>query len=254
MYSIDRFGLANMIQCGAELREFGLQNESVEVAAEKVVRHFFEKFVGDDGQPVFALVRLFKTVRFDELEDGLKQYASGFEKQKDLKYLALMATAGLLPQWNDRKDSKSDRLIPVTQEILSARMPMIARLFGHLEIEPGWNVDPSLCSGYVMEPLQKRFNVFYIDEAKDCPFINGKNPVQRGLVEHFGVRSVLGYGGALNRDSFYCVTLFARTFIPKEVARLFNPLALSTKNALTAASDFRKNFRHSGDHVLSSNR
>ncbi len=68
MYRLDAFKLKDMILCGAELRQIGLESRCVEEAAEKVVKHLYENLLDEEGKSALALVRLYKTMRFGELD------------------------------------------------------------------------------------------------------------------------------------------------------------------------------------------
>lgn len=232
MFQLDAFTLTDMLLCGAAIRQFGLDSACVEEASEKVVRFIFNNFVTGDSERATVLVRLFKTLRFDELDGELRaQAVSTGEGVPDRKFLTLMASAGRNYSWNDRRLSISDRLIPLADRAhLRMRMPMVAQLLAQLEGD--CSSEPAVSC--VLAPEQKRFNVSYLPEAIGSPLI-----VEQPMVLEHGVRSVLGYGGMLHRSSAYCVVIYANVIVPRECADLFQPLALSTKNALIYASDFR---------------
>lgn len=234
MYRLDAFKLADMISCSADIRRIGIESVCVEEAAEKIVRHLYEHLVDRDGQPALVLVRFYKTVRFDDLSNELKLSASASYNGESGQFLTLMATAGLLDRWNDRNKSGAHRLIPVNDEqAMQKTVPIMAHLRSQLEMGASWIPDDQSLLRYVMEPEQKRFNVFYVPDAANCPFAT-----QGIVVENFGVRSMLAYGAMLNRSSFFGVVMFSRVAIPKDCAEMFNPLALSTKNAIIYSTDF----------------
>ncbi len=225
-----------MLSCGAEIRQFGLESDSVEEAGERIVRYLYDHLLSADGQRASVMVRLFKSLRFDQLDDELKRYASkNFNGFADSRHLALIASAGDLPGWNDRRQSKSHRLIPLSNpDLLLEKMPMMAEFIQSLGYNSHWigsaedEVKPSV------RDLDKNPNVFYVPEALDSPVIYDQEMVRR-----FGIRSVLGYGGPLNSASFFCVVVFSKVFVPRKRLQLFQPLSLSTKTALIHANDFR---------------
>jgi hypothetical protein len=233
-YRLNAFSLDEMLICGADIRQFGRDSVCVEEAAEKIVRYLYRSFVTGDSERAFSLVRLYKTLRFDELDDELKRYAmSNFTNFQGARFLALMASAGQMAAWNDRRNNKAHRLLAISdRESLNTKLPMISQLLSQLEIEPE-SCEYSQAARYLMEPTQRRFNVFYIPEASTCEIIH-----DQAMMRDFGVRTILGFGGMLNRSSAFCVEMFANVFVPKECAELFNPLTLSTKNALIYATDF----------------
>src|SRR5580700_683259 len=130
MYRLDAFKLTDMASCSADIRQFGLESDSFEEAAEKIIRYFYSNFCTDQGEPALSLARVFKTVRFGGLDDELKRYAqSNFESIADTRFLALMASVGQVGYWNDRRQSMRHRLVPVSdKEELRSKLPMIAAL------------------------------------------------------------------------------------------------------------------------------
>lgn len=64
MYDIARFTLADMTDCGETLRQFTDRAESMEEAAELMVRFLYSEFLEPESSaPAFSLVRLFKPTR-----------------------------------------------------------------------------------------------------------------------------------------------------------------------------------------------
>src|SRR5271168_943706 len=128
MYSLESFNIADMLSCGAEIRQFGLESDCVEEAGEKVVRYLYDRMVTVGGERAAVMVRLFKSLRFDQLDDDLKRYAAkNFDGFADSRHLALMASAGDMPNWNDRRLSKAHRLIPLSNhDLLAQKMPLMS--------------------------------------------------------------------------------------------------------------------------------
>ncbi|MBC7999700.1 MAG: histidine kinase, partial [Leptolyngbya sp.] len=83
----------------------------------------------------------------------------------------------------------------------------------------------------VMDQDQATFNVFFVPNAVDSPYIYQ----QEDFVKPYGVKSVLGFGGILSAGQIFAVLLFSKATIKKEIAQRFKPLALSTKNAILQA-------------------
>jgi hypothetical protein len=237
MYRLDEFKLTDMAACSADIRQLGLGSDSFEEAAEKIISYFYTHFCNEQGEPAVSLARVFKTVRFNGLDEDLRRYAqSNFENVSDTRFLALMASKGELSNWNDRRLSKSHRLIPVSdREALRQKTPMIAALIDEYDSvgEPAQSAHSSY--SYILQPDQKRFNVFYVPDASSCTLIGDHD-----FVKQFGIKSVLGFGGMLNSNSSFWIVMFCRVFVPKEMAQMFNPLCLSAKNALIHSADFRR--------------
>lgn len=235
MYRLDAFKLEDMILCGADIRQIGLESRCVEEAAEKVVKHLYENLLDEEGKSALALVRLYKTMRFGELDSNLRTVARQSFGSEQGSFLTLMATVGMMDSWNDRRKTERHQLIPSNDETqMMQHVPILAHLRLQLEMGSSWRpLDESLLK-YVMEPEQKRFNVFFVPNINDY-----SSPEREALIESCGVRSMLAYGAMLSPGSFFGVVLYSRIVLPKNSAEMFSPLALSTKNAIIYSTNFR---------------
>ncbi len=231
MYDLARFSLKDMAACGAALRKMGVGATSLEEAAGRTVQYLYRHLVdGPSGEPACALVRLFKTHPFKELEPDLKRFAKetlgGKPAPPDLKCFTLMATAGLRPEWNERANSAHYKAIPILGEQFAVRLPMFARLLTQLSLDVGTVLQPS--PNLLVDHHEKTYNVFYVPEAPGSSYI----PVQEGFVARFGVKSVLGIGALLPSGDLFAVIMFSRVSIQPDAAELFRPLALCVKLSL----------------------
>lgn len=235
MYRFDSFQLADMVSCGTDIRRIGTDALTVEETGDRTVRYLYDKFRMDGGERALVLVRLFKTRTFDELDASLKKTALNLvpdAHRSNARFLCLISSVGACSQWNNPEQSKGHRIIPIGSEEMQIRSPMIAHLFSQfgLNVRPS---EPCNVDSIVLEPEQRTFNVFYVPDASGCSFI----PAQEEFVRPFGIKSVLGFGSMLNRGSLFAFVLFSRVFISRETAHMFNPLALSAKNALINCSE-----------------
>ena len=220
-----------MIECGRSLRRVAEGAESMERAAGEMVRYLCSNLVdAEDGEPNCALVRCFKTHRFGQLPEGLAETARAAlterEPRPDLPCLTLLATAGELPEWNDRRHSRGHAAIPLESVEIVERAPMIAALIRQmgLEIEAALYPNPQL----ILDADQHAFSVFHVENAAGDASI----PAQREFVERYRIRSVLGFGGLLPSGDLFAVILFSRTHIRRTTAKLFRTIALAVKLAL----------------------
>ncbi|HET7877028.1 MAG TPA: ATP-binding protein, partial [Methylomirabilota bacterium] len=75
-YDVTRFGLSEMIRCGAAVRQAGSSSNSFEEAAAGIVQHLYEKLQqGDDGQRAGVLVRLFRARPLSRLDAERQELA-----------------------------------------------------------------------------------------------------------------------------------------------------------------------------------
>ena len=228
MFDLESFEFTHMIKLGAGLRNLGDGADSMEAVAARIVRYFFDNFVSKHtGQKACALVRLFKTHAFGELDQELRESATTMlgdaSASPSMKCLTLLATAGERPEWNSRAESVGHKAIPLPSEKFVANIPMIARLFSQLGLSPSELLKPD--PAFVLNTDQSNFNVFHVAEAQGSPYV----PAQKEFVIPYGVKSVLGYGGLLPNGDIFAVILFLKVHVPKETADLFKTLALSTK-------------------------
>ncbi len=123
-----------------------------------------------------------------------------------------MATVGMMDSWNDRRKNETHQLIPINDETrMMQHVPILAHLRLQLEMGSSWRpLDESLLK-YVMEPEQKRFNVFFVPNINDY-----SSPEREALVERFGVRSMLAYGAMLCPGSF-SVSFFTRVSLYQKI-------------------------------------
>ena len=242
-HDLARFALRDMIECGRSLRRAADGAATMESAARAIVTYLHTNLVSaGDGSGLestsesdrttanCALVRCFKTHRFGQLPEDLAAAARLTMVQRnpgaDLPCLTLLATAGELPEWNDRRKSRGHAAIPLESVEIVERAPMIASLIRQmgLEIEAALYPDEQL----ILDADQHAFNVFHVEHARGDASI----PAQQEFVERHGVRSVLGFGGLLPSGDLFAIILFSRTHIKRETARLFRTIALGVKLAL----------------------
>src|SRR5687768_24628 len=120
MYDLANFSLSDMTRCGVELRKLGTGAGSMEEAANRIVRRLFEQLQSGNGEPACALVRMFVTVPFAELEPGQRDFVRSALGRTDMapatKCLTLLATAGLMDAWNSRTTSTGHQALPLISE------------------------------------------------------------------------------------------------------------------------------------------
>lgn len=229
MYSLTRFTLRDMTECGAALRRLGVGARGMEDAANRVVRYLYDCLGDEDGRDC-VLVRFFVTTPFIDLEPELQEFARGLlggeEPRPEMKCLTLLASVGDEPAWNSRSSSASHKALPLASEPSIARSPMIARLITQFGIEVASILAPD--RDFVVDAEQHNFNVFHVPEALGSPYI----PAQRDFVVPYGVQSVLGFGGVLPTGDLFVTILFSRRHIPRQTADMFKTLALNVKLAI----------------------
>lgn len=199
-------------------------------AADRLVRLFREQLVDDEGQPACALVRIYKTHLFRDLDAELQAFARGIEPKadaiRDLRCLTLVATAGDLPAWNSRHASRSHKAIPLSSEETVAQAPMVAQLITQLGVSVATVLrpDPAL----LMDTRDKAQNVFYVPRAAGSPYI----VAQSDFVIPHGIESVIGFGGLLSSGDLVVAILFSKVPISASTADHFKVVGLNFKLAM----------------------
>lgn len=229
-FDVTNFTIREMSECGRALRSLGSGAASMEEAAGRIVRYFRDALVGGDGRRAAALVRLYKTHSYGELDAELQRFArsilGGDSPASDLKCLVLLGTAGEGPGWNLRENSRGHRAIPLPSVETVNQAPMVSNLIKQLGLPIGMVVrpDPKL----LLDMEQRTYNIFHVPEALGSPYI----PAQQDFVVPCGIRSVLGFGGLLPSGEMFAVIIFFKVPVSREAADLFKALSLNVKMAV----------------------
>jgi len=231
MPDIADFTLKDMVEVSAALRSMGSGAASMEEVADKIVHYLYDHLTEKDGKGnACALVRLFKTHSYADLDDSLQTFASGImlasPVSDKMKCLVLLASAGMLPEWNSRKQSEGHKAIPLPSEHFIESFPMITQLIQQLGLEVNTLLQPD--PAVVMDMAQKTYNVFLIPDAVGSSYV----PAQEGFVIPFKVQSVLGFGGILPSGNLFAIILFSKVKLSRQTADMFRSLALSVKIAI----------------------
>jgi hypothetical protein len=221
-FVLERFSVDDVRRCGAEIRDLSERWATIEDDAQQICEYLYRALVDDDGAPACALVRLYKTSRFRDLDAGLKDFAASIddvELTDDLRCLTLLGTAGDEPAWNDRDQSVGHRVIPLPSEEFVERLPMVAQLIRQLGLDIGVVVDPPTGRA-ARELAQSTHDVFHVPVAAGSPYL----PAQDFVAEH-GIAASVGFGGMMLSGDFFAVVLFSRVPISDPVARTIKILA-----------------------------
>ncbi|MEG5037454.1 MULTISPECIES: histidine kinase [unclassified Microcoleus] len=245
MYDITLFTPQDMAKCSLVLRHLGRNTASMEASSQKIVNYIYRHFCDSQtGENSCALVRLFKTHPYGELEDSLQQSArrlmKGNSPAADMKCWTLLAAAGTQPQWNSRHTAAEHTAIPLVSTKLVAQMPAISEIIRQFGLDIPTFLGIERERFLQLEPAV--LNIFHVSEAKGSPFI----PEQNSLIIPYQVKSVLGFGGLLPSGSLFAVVMFLKVKIPPSTAEMFKDLALSVKTALSipgelSVFDYSKN-------------
>jgi hypothetical protein len=172
---------------------------SFETAAQMICQTVYESYTDDAGQPLFALVRVFRVGSAADAPPDVTLPPDETSRY----WVSLAGTAGVEAAWNHRQKSQGHSAIP---ERMARQAPMLRALFGQIGLHWGESEGRSLKIQYA-EDL--RVNYFYIPQALGSPYI----VAQSDFVEPYGIKSVIGFGDAFLIDAAYVCVLFSRAEI-----------------------------------------
>lgn len=243
MHDLQNLTQEKMFNHAVQLRNMDVGVSSMEEMAEHMVRYLYKSLVLPDGNPACALIRFFKTHPYGDLPQDLQEAAQkilqGRHIHDNTKCLTLLATAGENPQWDSRDLSVGHKAIPLIDEDSVARIPMISQLicqFG-LSVENVIQPNPDI----ILNLGKKTFNVFYIPEAINSPYI----PAQKDFVIPYQIKSVLGIGGMLLSGNIFTIILFSKVEIPFHLTHLFKWVAMYAKIATNSVEGDKNLFENS---------
>jgi hypothetical protein len=232
-FDVATFGLTEMLRCGLALRALARDAASMESAARRIVDYFYDAArapVG--GARQCALVRCFATIPYDRLGPALQQTVrrglGGATPDGALRCLTLLASNGDEADWRSRHTSRAHRAIPLASTEVVRAAPMIAQLVEAFGVPIDALVAPADTPRPLGDAAGKSYNVFHVEHASGSPYI----PAQAEFIAPYGIRSVLGFGGALPTGEIVAVIAFSRTTIPPASAARFRNIALDVRSAL----------------------
>ena len=140
MYDLTNLSESDATQCGEALAQAASGASNMEEVANKIVGHLYDNLVDSEtGAKSCALVRLYKTHAYGELDPELRGFAQGIlghaPESEDMKCLTLLGTAGEKPEWNDRSKSEGHKAIPLPSEGFVSQIPMISRLVSQFALD-----------------------------------------------------------------------------------------------------------------------
>lgn len=224
------FTVGAMLRAGIAVRRTVRGSTSLESAAELIVRYLYDQCRdGTSGDRSCALVRFYKTHRFGGLAPEDQGFVAGrlggAKPSPDLQCLTLLATAGDLPEWNARHESRGHRAIPLVSTEAVRNAPMIFRLIEDIGLDVEKVVGGQGATRGAGAPS---YDVFHVERALGSPFI----PAQQDFVMPHRIESVVGFGGLLRTGELFAVILFSRDPIPAASAARFRAIALDVRSSL----------------------
>jgi signal transduction histidine kinase len=225
MHDLTKFSVADMLEVGARLRQCCTEASSLETVAERMVSFLHHDLRDRHGARASALVRFFISCPFDAIPAPNRKFAHVVSENSGCAggkiCLCVLASIGLEREWNFSFSTShpSDLAAPFEGRI-GLPMPGVSRLMRRFGLEiSGSNDDVG---------ANAPATVFHVPE----------NTVHEHLPADFAalydIRSILGFGGIAGSGDVFTILLLATVPLSSETAELFEPVALSTRTALTA--------------------
>lgn len=220
---LSRFTLGDMTRMAAAIRRLGEGASSTQNFATTLCRYLYDQFRDEAGLRQTALVRLYSTLPLDELPDpdqALAHRSHPGGLAADTTCLALLATAGDQPGWNDRTAAAHRQVLPLTDPAQFAALPVMNALMAQVGLEPSAVLSRWHPSGSPGRGTRQR--IFHVAQQTLEP----GHPAYRFSQKHH-LQSLVGFGGALPGGGLFGVMVFTRVLLQPEAARMFQLLAHS---------------------------
>lgn len=215
-FELDKLTSHELAELGARVRRCAEDRAAtLDEIARELVGVIWGAF-GGGGLSQLALVRAYRTLSTGPERDARPGGRAA-------RCLALCASRGLDPAWNDVPTAAGDRVAPASDRVTVLRIPVIAGILGEPLLGPGEDAGRA----------QGDDHVGFVPDAIGSAHV----PAQRELVLRYGVRSVIGFGGVLPGGEGFAVVVFARVVVGPDIAAAFSTVALHAGLGLAQASD-----------------
>ena len=184
--------------------------------------------------PSAVLIRLYVTVPYRDLSLDEQRAAERIGAKLDVakritdstEVLCLLATRGVMDDWNDRRRSVDHRALPLVDDAFVSSAPMLDSLFAQLGIKNA--------SAPVQSERVGIDGIFFIDDATSARDGRGRHivPAQRFVEEH-GVRSVFGFGGRYISGRIMAMIAFSRATLEAHDVRALASIGATFRTATT---------------------
>lgn len=181
---------------------------SFEAAAQVATDAVYNTFRQTNGQPTFALVRIFRAMHYNQLPSHLKSLANSDITDT---WLVLNGTAGDIAAWGSPAKSVGHQVIPA----ISSATPMLKAAFEQLQFNSMKPIDPNALQLHQAQGVAPRY--FYVPNALGSPHI----PTQDEFVKPYKIQSVVGIGSTFVSKSFYLGLFFSKVALSQDDVEKF---------------------------------
>jgi hypothetical protein len=168
--------------------------DNLEKSAKALAAAFVSRFES------VVLCRVFCVLPLAELPEAEQKAAEASAAGRAVlgpgtRVLSLMATRGREPSWNERRQSRGHRAIPLIDSTFVQGAPMIAKLLADLKVDLA-NLDTgsAIATRQMLGGMNMTFYVPDAAEARDA--LDRRIIGDADFVQRYGVKTVFGMGGA----------------------------------------------------------
>ncbi len=193
--------------------------------------HFFVHDLYTLFKDSIQLIRLFITLPMGEIPTDIQIFANNLAKgagipvplERDAKILTLLGTAGVAPEWNDRKQSKGHLGIPLISMAFVNAIPMMSALLEQLGFDLGWIRGEK---EIVARSIGSLGGTFYVSDASTTKDSKERLIISsQDFVKKYNIHSVFGFGGGYSQATKFMVTIiFCKEYINQSRATMFQGL------------------------------
>lgn len=218
--------------------------ETLESAAHTLASALYTQFTDS-----VVLARLYLTVRFDSLPPTVRAFVESLAASTHgrtairgaVPVLSLVGTYGVNPSWNDRRNSRDHKGIPLFSSAFVEAIPMIARLLREIGVPLDW-ID-SHDAQRIATAVGRSAGLFFVEQACDAVDHKGRKIISaQDFVSIYGVQSVFGTSGVYSRGQMLVLVVFCRDRVPRATAEQFVPFTDLFKAHTTPLVESRKIF------------
>ncbi|MCG8619374.1 MAG: hypothetical protein MI802_24395, partial [Desulfobacterales bacterium] len=213
-FDLSAFSFQDMTRCGQDIETLCTGAADLEDASQRIARFFFEAFRdSDSGERSCVLSRCFCVKEYGGMLSRCRQAAQdalGMSIPSTTKFLTLMGTAGLEPEWCGWEGSRGHKVIPLADEGFVSGIPMISEMIRQFGLDVAELLSPK--AERYTDTERDSFSIFFIENAQGSPYI----PAQDDFVIPYGVQSVLGFGSQFPTGNIFVSLLFLRTPISRQ--------------------------------------
>lgn len=197
----------------------------------------WEEFAG-----TLVLGRLFATVPFAFLPEREKAFARRVAAERNAvedltdstTVVALAATRGAKPEWNDPVRSRSRLAVPLLNPSFVNEMPIVGRVLSATLTDVPWLTRQETL--ILTEATGKMSCLLLVEDARTELAGDGSKAVpDQDFVESHGVRTVLALGGRYLNGTCVALVLFTKERLHLDQATKFTTLLNTIKTATMKA-------------------